>query len=110
MRGDAGAAARVHEVHPELSFMLMNGGAPMPFGKKSAEGRRDRERLIDRVFPHAFRAVRARHARAEAKDDDILDAFAALWSADRIARGLARHFPEGEPARDASGLPMVIKA
>lgn len=41
---------------------------------------------------------------------DILDAFAALWSADRIARGLALRFPEGEPARDASGLPMVIKA
>ena len=40
----------------------------------------------------------------------ILDAGAALWSADRIARGLALHFPEGEPARDASGLPMVIKA
>ena len=110
LRGDANVAARVHEVHPELSFMLLNDGVPMPFGKKSAEGRRDRQRSIAREFPNAFADVRARHARAEAKDDDILDAFAALWIADRIARGLALHFPEGESARDASGLPMVMKA
>jgi predicted RNase H-like nuclease len=110
LRADPGAAGRVHEVHPELSFMLLNGGEPMPASKRTADGRRDRRALIDREFPGAFAEVRARHARREAKDDDLLDAFAALWSAGRIERGLARAFPEGEPARDACGLPMVIKA
>ena len=45
----------VHEVHPEVSFWAMNHGAPMPFGKKSTDGERDRQTtLIHAGFPRQF--------------------------------------------------------
>lgn len=108
LRADARAAARVHEVHPELSFLLLNDGAPMSFAKKRAEGRDERRRLIAREFPGAFAAVRARYRSAQAKDDDVLDAFAALWSAGRVASGRALALPAGTAPRDPLGLSMVI--
>ena len=109
LRADARAAERVHEVHPELSFLLLNDGAPMSFAKKRAEGRDERRRLIEREFPGAFSEVRARWRSAQAKDDDLLDAFSALWSAGRIATGRVLALPQGVAPRDAVGLPMVIK-
>lgn len=109
LRADAHAASRVHEVHPELSFMLLNDGAPMSFAKKLTEGRAERRRLIEREFPGAFATVRASWRSKQAKDDDILDAFAALWSAGRIAAGRALALPPGTAPRDPLGLPMVIK-
>jgi predicted RNase H-like nuclease len=42
-----------------------------------------------------------------AAPDDVLDAFAALWSADRIARGEAINLP-AIPPRDSVGLRMEI--
>ncbi|HKT62641.1 MAG TPA: DUF429 domain-containing protein [Burkholderia sp.] len=44
---------------------------------------------------------------AQASRDDVLDAFAVLWSARRIASGEALRFPETVEI-DASGIPMVI--
>ena len=38
---------------------------------------------------------------------DVLDAFAVLWSARRIASGKAFHLPE-EIETDAAGIPMTI--
>jgi predicted RNase H-like nuclease len=40
-------------------------------------------------------------------DDDILDAFAALWTAERITSGVAVTLPENKPL-DSTGLPMRI--
>jgi len=40
-------------------------------------------------------------------DDDILDAFAALWSAERIPRGVSQSLPE-RPPTDRFGLRMEI--
>jgi predicted RNase H-like nuclease len=37
----------------------------------------------------------------------VLDAFAVLWSARRIASGKAFHLPE-EIETDAAGIPMTI--
>nr|WP_246594095.1 DUF429 domain-containing protein [Streptomyces auratus] len=39
--------------------------------------------------------------------DDVLDAAAAAWTADRIARGRARPLPN-PPERTAGGCPVAI--
>jgi predicted RNase H-like nuclease len=41
-----------------------------------------------------------------AGEDDLLDAFAALWSAERITRG--EHKVLGDGHTDVTGLPMRI--
>jgi predicted RNase H-like nuclease len=107
---DARAAARVHEVHPEVCFTMLNGGAPMAHAKQTAAGHAERLTLLDAVFPGAFASIRAAHLRKHVASDDILDALVALWSAGRIRAGVARSFPAGDPPRDAFGLPMVIRA
>jgi predicted RNase H-like nuclease len=99
---------RVREVHPEISFMRWNGGAALLERKKSAAGKALRAALIaSRFGEHAFADVRARHGRAQVADDDIHDAFAALWTADRIANGIADVIP-ARVQRDAAGLRMEI--
>ena len=40
-------------------------------------------------------------------DDDVLDAIACLWTALRIAEGIAETLPENPP-KDPEGLPMQI--
>jgi predicted RNase H-like nuclease len=98
---------RTHEVHPEVAFQAWNG-APIPFGKRSLRGREQRRRLVDRHFgPSAYDAVRARFPARNVAHDDILDAFATLWSAERILRGEGRSLPESPPT-DEYGLRMEI--
>ncbi|MFL5635521.1 MAG: DUF429 domain-containing protein, partial [Gemmatimonadaceae bacterium] len=46
----------------------------------------------------------------DAADDDILDAFAALWTAERVARGAAITLPHADPPMDSVGLPMRMLA
>lgn len=110
LRTDAALQQRMHEMHPEVSFAVMNGGTPIRIGKKTVEGRAERLRLLERTFGAAPARYIATAARPEgAAPDDILDAFAAAWTAARIHRGTARAFP---PARqyDGFGLPMNIVA
>lgn len=96
-------------MHPEVSFALWKEALPMRFNKKKPEGRRERERLIDREWPgERERLARELRGRGYAADD-LNDAFAALWSSRRIAFGEARAFP-GEIQRDSTGLPMRIEA
>lgn len=100
---------RLHEVHPELSFRELNEGVPLPFAKKTPEGRDCRQRLLEPLFPGAFEALRGRFPRSGVADDDLLDALVLLWSAERLAvgHGLAL----GDPAaRDSTGLPLSIQA
>ena len=57
--------------------------------------------------PKTLKQVEARAsiARRHAADDDIADAFAALWTARRIVAGIARSLPD-VPSLDRAGLPM----
>lgn len=99
---------RTFEMHPEVSFSCLNGGRPIPERKKSANGRAKRSQLIASHFgADAFDLVRSQIPRREAKDDDILDAFAALWTAERIHEGTAERIP-ANPIEDSLGLPMCI--
>jgi predicted RNase H-like nuclease len=99
---------RVREVHPEVSFAAWKGSA-MQSGKKSRRGHQERRRLVDRYFgPGAFEEVRKRFPKKkDVADDDILDAFGALWSAERILRGVSRTLPDSPPT-DRCGLRMEI--
>jgi predicted RNase H-like nuclease len=98
----------VREVHPEVCFWAWRGGEPMPAAKKRAAGRAARRALVAQYFgDDAFENVRARHRRTDVADDDVLDALAALWTAERVVRGEASTLPE-RPPLDAHGLPMEI--
>jgi predicted RNase H-like nuclease len=107
LRADVARARTVREVHPELCFAAWSG-APLAHSKKTPAGRAERLALVAGSFgSSAFAAVRSRHPRRDAADDDILDAFAALWSAERLLRGEAEWLP-AEPPLDACGLRMEI--
>lgn len=101
--------SRVHEVHPELSFAEL-AGRPLDNNKKRPAGHDERLRFLQDEFPpvHLERVLRARPSQRVGKDD-VIDAFACLWSARRIAAGRALRLPP-EPQRDAAGLDMAIWA
>jgi predicted RNase H-like nuclease len=96
----AAASGTVFEGHPEVTFAILNGGLPVLSKKDRVAGRTDRLRLLAPCFgdlgPHLGTG-----RRLGAKPDDVLDAFAMLWTAERIARGDPglRYFPHvPEPA------------
>lgn len=106
---DPELARSVREVHPEVSFAIWNGEQPMRFNKAKSEGRRERERLIDREWPGERERLARELRGSRFAADDLNDACAALWSARRIAAGQARVFPD-EIQRDSKGLQMRIEA
>lgn len=105
---DEALQGRVREVHPELCFTVWNGGAPMLHRKSDPAGAIERQRLIDREWPGTRTAVACGLPRSGWQADDLCDAFAALWTAARIASGTAKTF--GSTLRDANGLPMQMSA
>jgi predicted RNase H-like nuclease len=94
-----GRTGRLVEIHPECSFRMM-AGEPLP-SKHTADGLRLRRDLL---LPEFGPVVDLRPHRAAV--DDVLDAYAVLWSAERFARG--DHVTLGDGSVDALGLPMRI--
>ncbi len=94
----------VREVHPELVFLRLNGGAPLP-SKKSGEGDSLRRMLLKRsgLCDIEYWLDKARIGTG-AKRDDVLDACAVAIA----ARDVTGSLPEGIAPRDACGLPMQI--
>ena len=91
------------EVHPETSFTAM-GLAAGDGGKKSWRGQRARIRLL------ADAGIDLPHDVGPAGDvptDDLLDAAAAAWSANRIAAGTAACLPD-PPQRNERGQQIAI--
>lgn len=109
LRTLADPQVRVREIHPELSFAVWNGGTAMPHAKRTLRGRTARSDLIDSYWPAARRSLMSKLPRGGWAADDLLDAFAALWTAGRIAAGTALRLPES-PDPDASGLRMEMWA
>ena len=99
--GLASREPRLREVHPEVSFRAMGGGAPLP-RKKSAAGALVRVELLRRNGIELGELGSA----ATAPLDDVLDAAAAAWTATRIQRGNARSLPDSPDTVD--GLRVAI--
>ncbi|HSG81319.1 MAG TPA: DUF429 domain-containing protein [Gemmatimonadota bacterium] len=97
---------RIREVHPELSFATMNSGEPMSHSKKSKAGYEERLEQLEVYFPEVRGALECTTSRAVGRDD-VLDAYAAAWTAWRMARGKAHYVPQ-TPELDSRGLRMGI--
>jgi predicted RNase H-like nuclease len=93
---------RFREVHPEVSFRAMNGGQPLGDRKKSAAGALKRLELLQRA---GIDLAEIRDSRS-APLDDVLDAAAAAWSAQRILTGAAKSLPD--PPEQIDGYPVAI--
>ena len=109
LRSDADARSRVHEVHPEVCFYFMAGRQPMSTSKKTAAGRAERLTLLTEAFRSEVEAALRDLRRLGYGADDLLDAFAELWTARRIRDGLAETI-SSLPSRDRLDLLMKIVA
>lgn len=99
-------ASKTFEVHPEVSFRAWDG-EPMQHYKKSAGGKQKRQALIAREFGADVFDRLKRESSVRLPDDDLADAFAALWSAKRILEGRFASIP-GHRILDGAGFPMNI--
>ena len=109
LRADKARRAVVREAHPEVCFFFLNDQRPMTSPKRTADGRAQRIGALrswcgDRI-DHALQDRR----KLGCKPDDIVDAFAALWTAERIIHGTEVSIPP-DPPTDAYGLRMEMLA
>jgi predicted RNase H-like nuclease len=89
------------EVHPEMCFRALNGGA-VPPSKTTALGQLQRLDVVRREFPDAEERIRAWAGAARHSLLDVLDAYAACWTALRWALTGA-----GAPERRAGVTPAL---
>lgn len=97
----------IRESHPEISFYCMAGGKAMLYCKKRPAGREERLVLLRSRFGSVIDEALSDRSRLACAADDLLDAFALLWTARRIFRGDSFTIPENPPL-DGAGLPMQI--
>jgi len=109
LRSDASLTTWIREVHPEVCFCCWNGGKAMIHRKKSPEGKAEREKLVTPLYGQAYRAAQLSLPRGSYRNDDLLDAFAALWSAERVYTCQSIVLP-CEPPKDSFGLRMEMVA
>lgn len=79
----------------------------MQHSKKHRAGRDERRKLLEPIFGQALHDALAKPSNLGSAEDDILDAFVALWTAERIVSGVARSIPSMSEA-DSCGLSMEI--
>jgi predicted RNase H-like nuclease len=114
LREDPNRQNWIREVHPEVSFWAWNGNRPMNHPKKKRKGepplgKAEREALVIPRYGKWYTAAQSALPHSVYVCDDLLDAFAVLWTAERIWSGKSAVFPD-EPALDSYGLRMEIVA
>lgn len=109
LRTDSTLNQWVREVHPELSFWAWNGGKAMVHRKKSTAGRAEREALVKPAYGATYTAAQSSLPRGQYRNDDLLDAFAALWSGERVVANKELVIP-AKPPVDSCGLRMEMVA
>lgn len=95
---------RLSEVHPETSFAVLRGG-PCTEPKRTLGGQAERRDALRAQFAGFDELVRSTPRGAKA--DDVLDAFAAAWTARRMATGDALVLGDDD-ARDPRGYRVTI--
>jgi predicted RNase H-like nuclease len=98
---------QVREVHPELSFYELNGREPMADPKRTHRGLKARLALLEHAWGRTLRPLVEAHRSATLARDDLVDAMAAAWSAERILAGSAITLPD-RPPKDSRGLRMEM--
>ena len=97
---------QLREAHPELVFLRLNDGAPVP-SKHTPEGLALRVRLLQREgFTNIKRWIEVERLGTGAKPDDILDACAVAIAVRDVDQGNV--LPHGGAPKDARGLKMQI--
>lgn len=96
---------KIFEVHPEVSFQSMAGGVPTQHRKKNSAGKQERIDLLRKFFPVDRESIRARKIRDQVEEDDLIDALAALWTAERISSGRHEILPGGN--RRERNFPVI---
>ena len=95
---------RIREGHPEVSFFMMNRERPLAAGKKTRQGKSERLALLVPWFSDIKKNLQV---KPRALWIDILDAYACLWTAKRIATNQSKSFPQ-DKIQDSVGLIMEI--
>ena len=96
---DESNQSSVLEVHPECAFKMLNAGGALP-SKKTGAGQGIRRHLLTDHFDLPSTPP------SGAAMDDLLDAYAVLWSVCRFELGEHTLFGDGQ--RDARGIEMRI--
>jgi len=103
-----GLQGRIKEVHPEVCFWAWNSKKYISYSKKTEEGQLQRRDLIDKTFGDKIvEEIRAKYLKKAVATDDIHDAFAALWTAERVCKAKASVIPDPSP-KDAFELHMEM--
>ena len=95
---------RIVETHPELGFWALEGGRALVDSKRTDRGKRERRRLLMRVYTASFARL---SPPPGSRSDDLHDACVAAWTASRYVQGQAGRVPQNPP-KDARGLRMEI--
>jgi len=83
---------RIHEVHPEVSFVCANNDQHLKWPKTSWNGVFQRKQIL---ADQGLRIPEDLGVAGGAGTADVLDAAIVAWTADRIARRRAAAFPPG---------------
>ena len=97
---------RVLEVHPEVSFYELNRRVPVVEPKRKGAGRKRRIQLLEKAWRTRVSPMIESRPRGVARDD-IIDAMAACWTAERVLKKKGLPLPL-QPPRDSRGLRMEI--
>ena len=83
----------------------------MTNSKRTPSGRTERENLVNKQYRADYAAARATLPRnGQYANDDLLDAFSALWTAERFIKGNHIVLPNNPPPVDSCGLRMQMRA
>ena len=94
---------RIFEVHPEVSFAALAGRRYLQYSKRTWNGQIERRRLL---AGHGIELPDEIGDAGRAGPDDVLDAAAAAWSANRFRQKKAKTLPESPPKQ--SGRAVAI--
>lgn len=82
---------RFYEIHPEVTFTYLKGDH-LAFSKKTWNGMHERIKLLSNAGIKLPKTLKGDLGKIP--PDDLLDAAAVAWSANRIAKGEAASFPD----------------
>lgn len=98
----------IREIHPELCFYELNNKTSLEKSKSSSEGSMERGKLLAGVgYGSLINSYLSNQYSHPFKLDDMLDACAACWTAERIYNGKTIVIPEKEDI-DLKGLKMEM--